>query len=57
MQIVKVKFGCREKFEALKGFVYCGREWGGFEASLLANPIQRNQVCRVCRQGERQTLV
>lgn len=39
MRIVKCKFGQRARFEKIPGFVYCGREWGGFEASPLGNPF------------------
>lgn len=40
MQILKVKFGKRAQAEAISGFVYCGRAFGGFNDSPLGNPYK-----------------
>lgn len=40
MRIVKCVLGQRERFEQIPGFIYCGRAFGGFEASPLANPYK-----------------
>lgn len=38
MRIIKVKFSKVKKYEAMPGFVYCGRSFGGFAGSAFANP-------------------
>jgi hypothetical protein len=40
MRIVKCRPGHRQQFERVPGFVYCGREFGGFAASPLGNPFR-----------------
>lgn len=43
MKIVKVKYGKFAEFQAIPGFVYCGRGFGGFPASPLGNPFKATQ--------------
>jgi hypothetical protein len=38
MRIVKCKFYKRAEMETIPGFVYCGRGFGGYASSPLANP-------------------
>ncbi len=38
MTIIKVKVGQRSKFEAIPGFVYCGRSFKEYDESDLHNP-------------------
>ena len=40
MRIVKCKHGRRAEMEAVPGFVYCGRAFGGFDESPLCNPYR-----------------
>lgn len=40
MRIVKCRVGQRETFEQIPGFVYCGRNFGGFAKSPLHNPFR-----------------
>jgi hypothetical protein len=40
MRIIKVKFNRPQKFLTVPKFVYCGRPYGGFDGSFLANPFR-----------------
>lgn len=40
MRIMKVKYGKRSSAEAVNGFCYCGRAFGGFDDSPLGNPYK-----------------